>query len=278
MRDSGAPEDAGGSDGGFERDGGVERDGGFVRDGGVPDSGRPPLVEQGLVVRYFLDEASSGTAPMALDTGRPPYLDLFLSPSGSGPVYASAASGRSIRWTNAGVGGGFIASASNKIFNQLDGSREVTVEVVVDLDDADSSGSRLFHIGSGSTTDLGLMITNGSVIFPVNGSYSIEWNLQVGNLSGPTVLTVVFDSSRFNINDRIDFFVNGSRGPTSQIGPAPNVAFDFGPGTDVVIGNRPSGSRSIDGDIGYVAVYDRALSSLEVAANAAALLVSHDTR
>ncbi|MEQ9501151.1 MAG: LamG-like jellyroll fold domain-containing protein [Deltaproteobacteria bacterium] len=184
----------------------------------------------------------------------------------------------SASWNNAGSGGGYIAQVSSKILADLDNTRRLTLEVVVDLDDATGFGSRLVHIGTGSTTYLGLIIEDGSVTFPINGSTSIQWNIAVGSLSGPTVLTVVFDSTQSNINNRIDFYVNGSPGPTSQFGPAQNQSFDLASTDNFVIGNRPNGSRSIEGEIGYVAIYDRRLSQQEVADNATALLVSHDTR
>lgn len=296
-RDAGAPLDGGVPDGG-ERDGGAvtdagERDGGTPdsgvrdggeRDGGTPDSGlrdggaAPPLVQTGVVLRYFLDEAASGTAAAVIDSGRAPGLDLQRFGSSNGPFHVTRVVGRGLTWNQAASSGAFAATASSKIFSDLDGTRRLTIEVVVDPADATVFGSRILHIGDGGQTDLGLIMTDQNVYLGINGFTHINWPLNVRARAGPTVLTVVYDSERSSINDRLDLYVDGMPGPISMYGPDEEQTFDIDSNATVIIGNSGRNDRSLAGDILYVAVYDRPLSATEVANNAAALLVDHDTR
>lgn len=288
IRDGGPPaQDAGQErDGGDmdRRDGGVARDGGTqdagVRDGGTNrDSGIPPLVENGLLVRYFLDEdPQSGAARRAIDSasGEPLNLERMTSPNG--PTYVEGSAGRSASWSVPGGAGAFGDLVSPKVLVGLQDGRRATIEIVVEDLFPSSVTSSLVYLGPMSGGALGLYVTQNQLILALDGSTDIRWNVVLGGPLQREVITVVLDTSQPFITDRVDLYLGGSPGPSSQLGPDRHRSIKLLAGDSVFIGNGPGANASVGGRIGYVAIYDRPLTAAEVAANAASLRVSHDTR
>ncbi len=281
VHDAGVDRDGGDMD---RRDGGVARDGGTAdagveRDGGTNrDSGIPPLVETGLVLRYFLDEdPRSQAARRAVDSapGTPLNLERMTSPNG--PDYVDGSAGRSASWGAPGGAGAFAELASQKVLTALLDGRRATIEIVVEDLGSSSATSGLVHLGPTSFGALGLYVTQDQLILALDGSTDIRWNVALG---GPLreVITVVIDTSQPSVNDRIDLYLDGSPGPLSQLGPDRHRSINLVAGDSVFIGNLPGASASVGGRIGYVAIYDRPLTPAEVADNASSLRVSHDTR
>lgn len=237
----------------------------------------PVFVNDGLLVRYFFDEVGSGVSMTAFDAGPTPALDLSRSASTNGPTYLTTPEGRGLSWLSAGGNGWMGSVANSKFYNAIDNGQRATIEVVVNVDDASSQLSRLFQYGDSQTIVCGLLVSDTQVVFAVNNNTSIRWDIDLRLRPGPTVLTVVYDSTRSLVGDRIDFYIDGQTAPSSDFGPGPGWRFNALQTDTLVVGNRFSGNRSIEGEIFYMAIYDEPMSAAEVAQNATILLGTHDS-
>ena len=240
-------------------------------------SARPPLVDDGLVVRYFLDEeVSEGT--VASSNG---LLDLSVEDAATGVVSEELATGRGFRFTSVSSNGRACAPIDGTpVFEALQGSRTGTIEVVADIVAGDSSRSRLAAIGVNGAWSFsaGYSSNDTSFVFSMNRTneeYGV-WVLDAAT-QGRVVYTFVFDSEQPAPEDRIKMFIDGARIPLAT--HAVPIALDEGLKLGdpmLCIGNRGNGSRSPEGAIYYAAFYAVALTSSAIMENASRLLVHDD--
>ena len=237
-----------------------------------------PLVDRGLVTRYFLDEAASGMAPMtAFDAATNP-LHLTIAYS-TQPTFVERPTGRGLSWAAIGLGGAFAGVSGTKIEQRLHLSTTGTLEAVIEVTAA-TAASRIIHIGRGTEFGDFTMGVNrqNQVVLGINGQASVFWPYPGGLPAARAVLTIVYDTQRMNRNNRVRLFIDGQLQPASTNLVMRDDPLDILQGTAMVIGNRPiSGvSYSPEGQIFYAAVYDSALSAAEVAQNAMILLARDD--
>jgi hypothetical protein len=248
-------------------------------------------VSRGLLTRYFLDEAASGTTPTAVQDAAPDPLPLPLDygaiGAGGGMTapnmsFTEVLGHRGLTWQEKNQSGSaFVAVAGSKLI-ALDGSTEATIECVADVQDAGGGGvcNRFLQLGANTNGTLTLCTNSpGVVSFRLNGTKPEEWNVGLGSM-GRTVLHLVLDTQQANPDDRVRLFVDGVArgiGDVTNSPPAAGDAIALSTG-DYVLGNRISGDGALLGTLYYCAVYTVALTVSEITQNTELLEASDDTQ
>jgi hypothetical protein len=285
---------AGGSEGGAGGEaGGTGGRGGAGGSGGAGGGGGSlGLVDRGLLVRYFIDEAGSGNDPSQLiDAGPDPKFHLPLDYTGN-VAFDQAATGRYLEMPP-NHGGSAKAPAGNgtKLRSDLDGSVEATLEVVFDANPGamenteyivmlknDTSADARFGLG---LDDTGAPYFEHNQDTPSISDASQVWDTDL-RPQGRIVAHVVVDTTRILAQNRIRLFVNGTivapdpNAPVTITPPALNEGVDTCGDCWLVIGNGVTGVRPLSGDVHYVAIYNVAFTSQERQDNLAILTANDD--
>ncbi len=239
----------------------------------------PAACPMALVARYWMEEVASGQSPAQLIDDQVSPLDLSITYDGANPTYIAPSTGRG--WSSATTtnnGRASILADSTKIQTALDGSTKASIELVVRVDAASSSGTRLIHIGS--STESGHFTVEASptkiefYLFgeTIRGEWNPAWD------ATRMAFHLVYDSTQPTAADRVKLYKNGVLlSKTGGTDPPLNETISVPAGKYFVIGNREVGGRSLDGDITYAAVYDGALSASEISSQATALLANDDS-
>lgn len=241
------------------------------------DTVLPTLVDRGLVVRYFMDEADSGQLPTTLtDSAAAP---LALPITYGQMTFFETDGHRGLTWpASSSSGKAEIALGSTKLATDLATSSRVTIEVVADIKGAGLAGSesRIAGMGGGNP-DFALTAVDATDIrfFRPFGTVGATW--VNGNTRARMILHLVFDSTQADAAQRIELYQNGIKlVKTTSSPPGQNQTVGLGSNDQLVIGNRQTSDRSIAGTIFYVAFYNQALDSAEITNNAQRLLVNDD--
>ena len=274
---SGAP-----GGGGSTGEGGMTSAGGSsVGAGGEPLMNPGALVDDGLIARYFLDEATTGQPSEVIDHTTDP-LDLALTwdTTGEPAGYFEDPEGhRGIAFPAITRNDrASIAIDGTKIQTRLAGSATMTYELVADIQAVEPLGSRLCHIGF--DTDHTLSLETNSITrleMSVNHDLGGLGAVSLADL-GRAVFHGVVDTREADPQERVRLYVNASRVP--NLAPTPpdqNDTLVIDDGRHFVIGNREIGGRTIQGTIYYAAIYDAALTAEQVLFNTTLLLANDDT-
>ncbi|MEQ8979439.1 MAG: LamG-like jellyroll fold domain-containing protein [Deltaproteobacteria bacterium] len=235
---------------------------------------RRDLVERGLVVRYFLDETDGERPGTVSDSGRSPAFDLQLFATTAGPYFEDSAQGRVVRWDDEGQGGSYARQVTPKIINAFTDTETLTMEAVVTVQ-ADANASRVFDIGTGFHSECALAVRTDAVYLVRNDNLNVFWSVDM-NRKTPAVVTAVFDQTATDASDRFRLYVDGvDQGPASAA-LQPGETFRILAGDTFLIGNAPTNDKSVDGRIGYVALYDVAFTDAEALQNAQILSQKND--
>jgi hypothetical protein len=265
-------------------------DGGAGGLGGAGGSTPTTLVDRGVVVRYFLDEAASGSMPAAvLDHGPPPTFDLPISYDGM--QYASAPTGRGLAYDLDHLGNvGAVTTDGTKIRTDLDESVEATVEVVFDANPGSVEATQfIFMLKATATGDgrLGLALEGANPYFeynqdtPATADVTQLWDVDV-HVLGRVVAHVVVNTALANAADRVVLFVNGTPAPPHLNPGIPVIPAtqDDGvntcPSCELHIGNSISTQRSFAGTVFYAAIYNVAFTAAELQNNLTVLTANDD--
>ena len=240
------------------------------------------LIERGLLVRYFIDEASRGQGPQILeDAGPEPRMPLTLSYSMPPQAeFATADSNHGIKWVVTEADDKASAPVDGtKLKDTLQGSYTVTIEVVAELDAVSADASRLLEVsGQGELRVLSLASSaSGEIDFWINGAIHVAgWNVPY---SGERrVLHAVLDTTLPAQIDRARLYIDGIAvgNPATSTPLVQDATLNIADTSFLVVGNRNLGARSLKGTIYYVAIYSAALDAAEVARNADLLLLDDD--
>ncbi|MBW2525542.1 MAG: hypothetical protein JRI23_15265 [Deltaproteobacteria bacterium] len=255
---------------------------------GGAGGGGVALVDEGVVVRYFLDEAASGVSPAAaLDSTQVPF-DLTNTYGGTTPTapmtYGEIQGNRGLQWSQANTVG--VASSSltlpNKIAKTLHGSTTATLEVVMQVTAAGSANTLFRNLRAAGLARLALGLNSA-------GSFFVEWNggQNIGTwtfdlpTSGRAFVHLVIDTALSNGPERIQLFVDGTSlpmyGSTGQL--TQNATFELLGLSDLALalGNWADGqAHSYQGALQYVALYSEAFTMEQIDQNVAALTASDD--
>ncbi|WP_437923319.1 LamG-like jellyroll fold domain-containing protein [Sorangium sp. So ce291] len=246
------------------------------------------LADEGLVVRYFLDEAASGVAPAQVEDAAGAPVPLALTHGEEMRFSADGAAHSGLSWTATAADSRASAPIDGtKIHAALHGSGTGTVEAVLRIADVVVDGSRIIHIGSGQES--GRFTLRSEHL----GQLELWWN---GNNCGGAwdaelpergVVHAVLDTTvQEPAEDRVRLYINGAPAPRSNpvLGycamharvPPLDATLDLAEGRHFVLGNREIGGRTFSGALYYAALYAKALTPAEIERNAAALLASDD--
>ena len=240
-----------------------------------PDGAPLSLVDPGLVVRYFMDEASAGTEPTELIDSAPDPLNLPITYGQA--VYVDDGN-RGLRWAVAlGTGKVEAGLGTPKLSTHLRDASRLTMEVVVDVDGA--NGTTLCNI-------VGMRGSNPDFMLSAIGQTELRFHrpLNILGASWETinhhqrmVVHVVYDTTATDPERRIELYKNGLVVAKTTTNPPPlDSTLGLPPASEFMIGNNQDETRSIAGTIYYVAYYDQPLTADEVANNAARLLANDD--
>ncbi|MFZ6185867.1 hypothetical protein [Nannocystis pusilla] len=259
---------------------------------GDETTGEPPpmLVDEGLLVRYFLDEAKDGQGPkLALDAAPDPLdLPLVYDMGAMNPVYAEQRGQRGLRWPMPGLHGrATLPVADTKVQTALQNRTAATLELVVDIDAVTLLGSRLVHVGR--SFEMGHFTLRSSALdrlefYWKGNNLAGVWPVDWAGL-GRVVVHVVLDTGQPEPIHRVRLYVDGAavadgmditlvhpnQNEAIAIPTDPNIPLYF------ALGNRGAdGDRSFQGTLYYAAIYATALSETQLQQNAEILAGSDD--
>lgn len=241
-------------------------------DGSAP-KGASCLTNQGLVVRYLLNEAASGAGPeTVMDYAADP-LPLTIDYGGAANMsFTEESTGRGLRWNAAGSPGTASAAIDGtKVYDALHGKSQATIEIVAKFDAITGDASRIFHIGMGAEGGRFSLqsFATDRIQFKWNDDVVLgNWPLNFSK-SGRCVIHVVLDTARNTPANRVRLFVDGTLvGANLGVEPPHFATIDIGPGRSLYLGNREGLMRSFAGSLYYAALYQRALPEAEVMAHA----------
>lgn len=256
----------------------------------MPERSEAALVDTGLVVQYYLDEAASGQTPTnVLDaSGVGAAFNLGINYVDSDPAYTEVSGNRGLIRSNTNSSARAskgVDNTSDKIRDNFHGASKATLEVVVDPQSVVSSNARAtvfgiqrFEIGRFELRVLGSGGTNAThfeVYF--NGS-SVEGSISLTRER--QVVHVVLDTTLETADDRVKVYVNGVLKDPQGSPPGQNATIDFGgSSTFLTMLNNVAGTahRPLGGTMFYAALYTHAFSSADVTTNYNTLTVDDDT-
>jgi hypothetical protein len=241
------------------------------------DVGVPCLSDDGLVARYFMDEYAGSSAPNLLFDTSADSQALVVS-VGDGLEFLASNGQGGIGWPAMGSsGGGWGVGASvSKTLERFADADALTIEAVVDVQDAEPSTSTLFTITGIGAIRISLAAT------PTD--FAVFWgNLVVGRWAMPVtemgrvVLHLVIDSTLRSAEERVRLHVNGEqREANTAFHELPEHATLNAAPTDWVIIGGISPSYSVRGSVHYMATYDAAMTLPRVERHAWSLFASDD--
>ena len=244
------------------------------------------MADAATIARWLMNEASSGTSPTT------------VSDDVDGNTLAIDYSSGDAEWTSIGAGRGIdftaapctsdtaIASLTNIVANgnlgtNLDSVSEASFILVVDIDAGAANGSRLFHIGTSSGNgDLAVIVTDTVL--------KVRWDREVQDggdgdasysiPSGVTIIACIIDTTQTTAADRVKLYYNNSLQTPIASTLLQNNTLAAINDTDrfVSIGNRPSGTRNIDGKIYYMELFTGQLTAQQVTDSYDALVLDND--
>ena len=178
---------------------------------GLPQAIYAQLVDTDLQVRYYVDEAISGTGPAAVLDGSGVGSDFDLTIDYDGTMSYTEVGGNSGLESTSTTGDhraeGSINNTSDKLRDNILGAQKVTMELVVRIDDITSDGGRVFVINeSTSNPTIGFAGTSSTDL-------SFYWGaVKVRSWDPGTVRTVwhaVVDTTQGTANDRVLIYKDG---------------------------------------------------------------------
>jgi len=236
------------------------------------------LVDLGLLVRYFIDEASAGqTRKKVLDHGPGVALDLDIFYDGELDYFAILGN-RGLAWRRAGRKDIASAAIDGSKIRDLDNSTTGTIEIVAHIVAVMPEYAHLLHIGD-SSDDSGhfTLRTNdiNEVQLWLNNAELAAWDVTLGIR---TVLTVVVDTTQVTDTDRVKLYVDGTLVNQDRSSPPTvNTPIMIPGNRSLSLGNSPNeDGRSIEGRIYYAALYENALTQEQAKQNASLLIVNDD--
>lgn len=244
-----------------------------------------PLVNTGLVVRYYIDEAASGQDPTAVldGSGVGDPFNLTIAYDTSNLAYTEVSGNRGLESVN--INGNqycraLLNDTSDKVRDNLAGKQKITVETVVDVHSFSASTGRIFALNRDTdNAELGFVGNSAT-------SWQFYWNRILqrtwdGTENTRLVLHCVIDTTQGTENDRVKIYVNGTLiSPTVNANPTLNGTLTIGTGTYLYMFNRGSTTwgRAFDGILYYAALYGNyAFTQTDVDTNYAVLAADDDT-
>lgn len=243
------------------------------------------LVDRGLIVRYFINEAESGHDPAVLKDAAPEPLDLTIDYN-SELDFSNVDDHRGLAWpANANDGMVGTPADNTKIWSKLNTSMTGTLEVIVAIG-ATMPGyySRISYFGHDSHDIFSLSLRVGSG--DSSDSFFFNHDDVLDHVAFPTendgmsqrmVLHLVLDTTILIDSERVKLYKNGSpvAGATGNF-PWLGKQILLLNGEHYILGNRSNGGKPFNGTLFYAAMYSDALTASEIKTNADLLLIDDD--
>lgn len=244
----------------------------------------PPLSDTNLVVRYYFDEAASGTAPTQIDDASGNAYHLTEVNYGSGNLAWTEVGGNrgleSLSTTGAQRARRAIDNASDVLRDALAGSQKSTFEIVLTVSAFNTNNSRFCVINNrvGGNPIFGLAGPNETAVSGFWGASSVTTGFPFDE---KVVVHVVVDTT---IPDppgsgRLKMYHNGVLVASGDSGTSQYDTLSLPSDIDLICFNRENSGgwdRSAECVIGYVAIYDDAFDSARVLEHYAALSAGDD--
>lgn len=234
------------------------------------------LTDDGLVVRYFLNEAPAGSDPsLAIDWADDPF-DLSLEYVDSTMHYVSEGIRRGLAFDLVGRDDAARSPIDDSKVAALEGTYELTIEVRVRVDDAATNGSRIVHIGRNDASAVALAATSADRLEARwNGIVVRRWDYSAYQGASRT-LHLVIDTSAVNAASRFRLLADGVELNPTVVNELPDDApLAFANDTILALGNRHR-DRTFRGALFYAAIYDHAISDSTLAEHVEVLQLSDD--
>ena len=232
-------------------------------------------VDEGVLVRYFMDDLPAGEASGMLGdaTGRvdAPDLELFAGANFNLTIFEQA-TGTGMAWLQFEDEGHARAEIGTSSLTSIDMTGPFTVEMVLGpiFTDDSAAPSIVLFVGSPTLPALQVAISaNDNVQLLINSSVVRSWPY---DRERRFVSHIIYDPTD---DDPVVAYHDGVR-QTAAANP-PVGSFSVGSDAELYVGNNAIGGRSPQGDVGYVAIYDAPMSLTGLRLNRDALLVSDDT-
>lgn len=246
--------------------------------------GAASLVDTGLVVRYYFDEAASGSTPThAVDSsGVGSAFNLTLDYGSGNLTYTEVSGNRGLdsALTDGTQGArGAVSDTSDKVRDALHGVTQATLEVVYDADTFGLNGSRILSL-NGATADFSVhghpTLPDNHLRLFVNGVEAIR--TLTGQAGARKVLHLVLDTPQATASDRLRLYMDGTliTSFTTTVYPAQDATLSLSAGMQIVAAGQGTGTRNIDGRVFYGALYSHAFSAGDVTNNYGVLALDDD--
>lgn len=236
----------------------------------------PVIVNRGLLVRYYLDDAAPGSSlPSTMQDSAPDPLPLSVITDRGDPDPVEESTGRGLSWDEEGRDGRLGAWVDGtKVRSRVRDSKQGTIECVARIVRT-ANASRFVHIGSGSELGRFSGLMAADLHLSINNQL-YTWPFPMSARNRRALFTMVFDSEAAAPQARQRLYIDGvDQGPAQDSVPEDTeISLPF-TSSYLVVGNRTGGDSSMEGELFYCAVYTEALDATEVARNAAVLL-NHD--
>lgn len=250
---------------------------------GEPDTSTGPevpmLVEEGLLARWYVDEAAAGTDPTAVIDHHAPGVDLPLVYADDQPMYAALDGNRGLGWDAIQLDGRAVVDiAGTKLESELTGTTEATFELVLSVEEVTTDVSRFLHFGGGGGGGdfaIGSSFLDRLVI-RWGGSTLCEFESDFGSPER-RVVHVVVETNATDANERVRAYIDGVALMLTDAGaPDQGAGLPLDPSAALTLGNRSDGQRSFRGHLQYAAIYTTVLDQEQIDGNVALLLASDD--
>lgn len=251
-------------------------DGGSTGVGGA--GGRAPsgFSDDGLLVRYFFDDGGAGVMPATALDASPNGVDLSMVYVGGVPIWDTLEGNAGLRWLSPGQRGAAqrLDVVDTPLGVALAGSPTATIEIVARVADVVSTTSRLFDIGQEAQGSLSL----GSPTLGTFEARLADQTVATFSATAPDLRHVYHLVVDLNAADteEMALYADGAPLPTISRNVVTASAIPIAPLDALVIGNHVDENRSIEGFIGYAAIYDTAFDDARIAAHVTRLLASDD--
>jgi hypothetical protein len=257
--------------------------GGTTSSSGADSSGGEPgvLVDEGLVARYYLDEAAAGQAPPDAFDAAPDPINLTLNYNNGQPNYfQSGATHTGLRFA-AATGSGYAGFGNvdhTKFEDVLEAAATTfTIEVCVAIEAVGGPGepSRVVWLGApGNNGKMALLAGDTGFSLAINDGIRRTWN---PDLQSRHVVHVVVDTMQAAEADRARLYVDGVLVAPSSGMVTEGETLSIPNGAYFLLGNELDDNRSFEGTLYYAAIYDQALSVNDVSNNVDVLMLDDDT-
>jgi hypothetical protein len=235
-----------------------------------------PLVNTGLVCRYYFDEAASGSTPTQVDdTSGNAYHLTEINYGGGNLAWNEISGNRGLESTSTSGtqrARRSVNNTSDALRDALAGTAVVTFELVLDVHTGNASTARVCAINDriGGSPVVGVAATNTSYRFYWNGSALTDIALSAGRHVLHFVIDTGLGSNQYKL------YIDG----TNTNNNSATGTLTIGSNVDLICFNRETGGpgfeRSFDGVLYYAAIYDAALSDADVTTNYDILTLDDD--